>query len=103
MTNYVPTVRLDDYFNPQLTREPGVVAEEPPEFLPTEFPPGSDEKIEVMAWRFEMGLPVCHPQDNKDAAVMKVGIAGTRGGCEKVTVELNAEDREIEEDPYDYE
>ena len=36
------------------------------EFAPTEAPAGSPEKLEVMAERIAMGLPLWHPEDRSD-------------------------------------
>jgi hypothetical protein len=36
------------------------------EFVPTEAPAGSPEKLEVMAERIAMGLPLWHPEDRSD-------------------------------------
>jgi len=36
------------------------------EFSPTEAPAGSPEKLEVMAERIAMGLPLWHPEDRSD-------------------------------------
>lgn len=35
-------------------------------FLPTDAAPGSPEKIEVLAMRLELGLPLYHPDDRED-------------------------------------
>jgi hypothetical protein len=35
-------------------------------FSPTEAPAGSSRKIEVLARRIEMGLPLWHPDDRSD-------------------------------------
>lgn len=36
------------------------------DFVPTEAPAGSAAKLEVMAKRIEMGLPLWHPDDRAD-------------------------------------
>ncbi len=36
------------------------------EFEPTLAPAGSDEKLEVLAQRVELGLPLWHPDDRLD-------------------------------------
>lgn len=36
------------------------------EFAPTEAPAGSPAKLEVMAERIAMGLPLWHPEDRSD-------------------------------------
>lgn len=36
------------------------------EFVPTEAPAGSPEKLEMMAERIAMGLPLWHPDDRSD-------------------------------------
>lgn len=36
------------------------------EFAPTEAPAGSAQKLEIMAKRIEMGLPLWHPEDRSD-------------------------------------
>jgi hypothetical protein len=36
------------------------------EFVPTDAPAGSREKIEVLAQRVMRGLPLWHPQDRSD-------------------------------------
>lgn len=35
-------------------------------FLPTEAPAGSTDKLDAMARRIEMGLPLWHPDDRSD-------------------------------------
>jgi hypothetical protein len=34
-------------------------------FLPTDAPPGSQRKMDVMQRRLELGIPIFHPNDNK--------------------------------------
>jgi hypothetical protein len=42
-------------------------------FFPTMFSPGSDEKIEVLRQRVELGLPLWHEQDEKICNVTGLG------------------------------
>jgi hypothetical protein len=36
------------------------------DFTPTDAPAGSKEKIEILARRIEMGMPLWHPEDRHD-------------------------------------
>jgi len=36
------------------------------QFMPTEAPAGSVEKLDVLAQRVKMGLPLWHPEDRHD-------------------------------------
>lgn len=36
------------------------------DFVPTEAPAGSNEKLDVLARRIAMGLPLWHPEDRAD-------------------------------------
>lgn len=36
------------------------------DFVPTDAPAGSKEKIEILARRIEMGMPLWHPDDRHD-------------------------------------
>jgi hypothetical protein len=36
------------------------------DFVPTDAPAGSKEKIETLARRIEMGMPLWHPEDRHD-------------------------------------
>ncbi len=38
------------------------------EFTPTEAPAGSAEKLEILARRIQMGVPVWHPDDRADSS-----------------------------------
>lgn len=42
-------------------------------FFPTMFSPGSDEKVEVLRQRVELGLPLWHDNDEKICTVTGVG------------------------------
>lgn len=42
-------------------------------FFPTMFSPGSEEKIEVLRQRVELGLPLWHEQDEKICNVTGLG------------------------------
>ena len=42
-------------------------------FFPTMFSPGSDEKIEVLRQRVELGLPLWHEDDEKVCNVTGIG------------------------------
>jgi hypothetical protein len=46
----------DEDFAPSVTRE----------FKATDAPAGSVEKLEILARRIEMGLPLWHPEDRPD-------------------------------------
>jgi len=45
--------------------------------LPTQFPPGSPEKIRVMQIRVELGLPLHHPEDAKNEPI-QIGDYGPK-------------------------
>lgn len=36
------------------------------EFVPTEAPAGSNEKLDILAQRIAMGVPLWHPDDRSD-------------------------------------
>lgn len=42
------------------------VPNETADFAPTEAPAGSAAKIEILARRIELGLPMWHPDDRQD-------------------------------------
>ena len=42
-------------------------------FFPTMFSPGSDQKIEVLRQRVELGLPLWHEEDEKVCSVTGLG------------------------------
>ncbi len=46
----------DEDFAPRVTEE----------FVPTEAPAGSPEKLEILARRIASGLPLWHPEDRSD-------------------------------------
>jgi hypothetical protein len=47
-------------------------------FTPTDLPPGTPEKIELLRMRATHGLPLFHEGDRKDYAGMCGGIVTTR-------------------------
>jgi len=47
-------------------------------FFPTMFSPGSDQKIEVLRQRLELGLPLWHPKDQSVCSVVGVGAEKER-------------------------
>lgn len=62
------------------------VAEPVPDFSgyePTSFPPGTEDRIEVMRERVGRGVPLCHPLD---AGYRERIIAPTRGKCKQVAM-----------------
>lgn len=46
----------DEDYSPRVTDE----------FAPTDAPAGSQEKLEILARRIAMGLPLWHPEDRSD-------------------------------------
>ncbi len=42
------------------------IPRESSEFLPTEAPAGSSEKLDVLARRIQQGVPLWHPDDRQD-------------------------------------
>ena len=48
---------------------------DPETYPPVDFPPGSDAKMEVLALRYELGLPLFHPGDRTDHG--PAGVAGS--------------------------
>lgn len=97
---YVPSVQFSPDFNHNLIRQPGVAVPLDELGEPTDAKPGSDEKIEVMSMRFDLGQPLFHPDDQR-GVVVKIGVAGedARGQREKIEVEHDDE----QEDLYEYE
>jgi len=47
-------------------------------FTPTQLPPGTPEKIELLQQRATHGLPIFHPLDKKDYTGMVGGIVTTK-------------------------
>ena len=50
----------DENFEPQST----------PEFAPTTAPAGSRQKIDILAERIQRGMPLWHPEDSTESAVL---------------------------------
>lgn len=59
----IKTLGHDQDFNPKPSKL----------FFPTMYGPGSEQKIEVMRQRVELGLPLWHPQDEQVCDVVGVG------------------------------
>lgn len=52
---------------------------DPETYPPVDFPPGSDAKMEVLALRYELGLPLFHPGDRTDHGREGIGGQGSGG------------------------
>lgn len=52
-------------------------------YQPTSFSPGSNDKIEVLRRRVELGLPLWHPQDNLLCSVVVGGRPSNDGTYRK--------------------
>lgn len=48
--------------------------EDTTDYPSTQHPPGSQEKVEVMAWRFANNKPIWHPDDRQDFDGIKGGV-----------------------------
>lgn len=83
--------QVDTTFDVELQLSPDVVCEDDVSFDPTDANPGTDAKVEVMCRRYEQGLPLFHPDDEKVCAV-RVGVVGGLGQFEKVVPDFDVED-----------
>ena len=63
----------DENFEPQLQ----------PEFVPTNEPAGSKQKIDILAERIQRGMPLWHPEDSTDATAGVLAAAGALVGGSK--------------------
>lgn len=54
------------------------------DFPPTDLRPGSQEKIELMRMRLELGLPMIHPHDRSDFEGITYGVTPKKDGGRNV-------------------
>ena len=65
--NYAEESLVDPSFsNPYVMLTPAVAVDDFEDFEPTTANPGSDAKLAVMEDRYNRGLPLFHPDDNRE-------------------------------------
>jgi hypothetical protein len=52
-----------------------------PEFVPTDAPPGTYAKLDVLIDRVRKGFPLWHPRDRRDLSGIEPSILGTKRGA----------------------
>ena len=78
-----------DFQGQELPPDFDIESEPSMEFMATNAVPGSVEKINVLCWRLEQGLPLWHPDDRTDC----VGISLIKDQFKSVRVDAPPRNR----------
>ena len=68
-----------------------MIADRPVRHFPTRHPPGSEEKVDVLAARYHLGLPLWHPGD-AGMDVLRLVSSGPEADVIRSTVDPNWEE-----------